>query len=82
MDTLEYLIIIVWLLLCKFMVGTVYIQKFGSFFLFYPTNPLNYLVFFSVYLSCLVNISCIPGVYSISLLHIHGILKNPNILER
>ena len=61
MDTLEYLIIIVWLLLCKFMVGTVYIQKFGSFFLFYPTNPLNYLVFFSVYLSCLVNISCIPG---------------------
>lgn len=61
MDTLEYLIIIVWLLLCKFMVGTVYIQNFGSVFLFYPTNPLNYLVFFSVYLSCLVNISCIPG---------------------
>lgn len=61
MDTLEYLIIIAWLLLCKFMVGTVYIQKFGSFFIFYPNNPLNYWVF-SADLSCLVTISCIPRV--------------------
>lgn len=65
MDTLEYLIIIAWLLLCKFKVGIVYIQKFGSFFLFYPINPLNYWVF-SVDLSCLVSISCIPQLWHFS----------------